>query len=357
MPTQNNKLDFSNQNVYVGFDVHKKNWRVTIMVNEFLHRTFVQDPRPALLRDYLYKNFPGANYHSAYEAGFCGFWIHDALKSYGINSIIVNPADIPTTGKELVQKEDSRDSRKIARSLSAGLLKGIYVPSQETLGERALVRLRSTFSSDLSRTKNRIKAFLHFNGIEIPAELQSGAVNWTKSFLNWLESLDLNSGKKQSLQFLLEQHHSLNTKKRDIMEKIKCLATTPKYKLNHNLLTSIPGIGLITAMQILTEIEDINRFERVDQFSSFIGFVPSTKSSGEKDRTGNITNRGHSSLRAALIESAWAAIGKDPVLSQKFHELKKRMDPNQAAVRIAKKLTARIYRVLKVKQEYELLKY
>lgn len=357
MPTQINKLDFSNQNVYVGFDVHKKNWRVTIMVNEFFHKTYVQDPRPEILRDYLHKNFPGANYHSAYEAGYCGFWIHDTLKSYGINSIVVNPADIPTTGKEIVQKEDSRDSRKIARSLSAGLLKGIYVPTQETLAERALVRLRDTFSSDLSRIKNRIKGFLHFNGIQIPKELQSGAVNWTKMFLNWLASLELSPGKKQSLQFLLEQHESIAVTKRAVTDKIRALAITPKYKQNQDLLITIPGIGLITAMKILTEVEDIRRFERFDQFASFIGFVPSTKSSGDKDRTGNITSRGHSSLRSALIESAWAAIGKDPVLSQKFHELKKRMDPNQAAVRIAKKLTSRIYRVLKVKQEYEILKH
>jgi hypothetical protein len=71
---------------------------------------------PDKLLEYLKVNYPDGNYFSAYEAGFCGVWIHYRLLALGINNIVVNPADIPTTQKEITQKEDSRDSRKIARS-------------------------------------------------------------------------------------------------------------------------------------------------------------------------------------------------------------------------------------------------
>ena len=70
MQTSNTKLDFSGQNIYVGFDVHLKSWKVTIMTEALTHKTFSQDPNPTLLHSYLEKNFPGGVYYSAYEAGF-----------------------------------------------------------------------------------------------------------------------------------------------------------------------------------------------------------------------------------------------------------------------------------------------
>src|SRR5680860_816653 len=94
MQKQVNELDYSGQNIYVGIDVHLKNWRVTVLMENLFHKTFSQDPCPVVLNQYLSKNFPGAVYYSAYEAGFSGFWTHYRLKELGINSIVVNPADL-----------------------------------------------------------------------------------------------------------------------------------------------------------------------------------------------------------------------------------------------------------------------
>lgn len=105
-------INFKGHNIYVGFDVHKKNWKVTVMAESIMYKSFNQPPHPEVLVNYLQKNFPGGTYHSAYEAGFCGYWIHYQLQQLGVKSIIVNPADIPTTQKEKVQKEDLRDSLK-----------------------------------------------------------------------------------------------------------------------------------------------------------------------------------------------------------------------------------------------------
>jgi hypothetical protein len=159
MKTQSNKLDFSGQNIYVGFDVHLKSWKVTIMTDEITHKTFSQPPCPEALHKYLGRNFPGGTYYSAYEAGFCGYWIHNQLVSLGINSIVVNPADIPTTNKETVQKEDKRDSRKIARSLRNGDLVPIYVPTLKTLEDRCLLRTRATLVKDLKAGSNNFYIF------------------------------------------------------------------------------------------------------------------------------------------------------------------------------------------------------
>src|SRR5690606_14653994 len=116
MQKQVTKSDYKGKDIFVGIDTHKKSWNITIMIGVYT-KTFNAPPSAEELRNYLEKNFPGGNYYSAYEAGFSGFWIHYQLLEYGINSIVVNAADIPTTVKEKIQKTDARDSRKIAKSL------------------------------------------------------------------------------------------------------------------------------------------------------------------------------------------------------------------------------------------------
>jgi transposase len=54
----------------------------------------------------MYKRYPGGNYHSVYEAGFCGYWIDRELKRYGFNNIVINPADVPSTQKEKSTKTE-----------------------------------------------------------------------------------------------------------------------------------------------------------------------------------------------------------------------------------------------------------
>lgn len=353
METQRNKIDFTNQNIYVGFDVHLKSWKVTILTENVALKTFSQDPKPELLYQHLKKNFPGGIYHTAYESGFCGYWIHNKLKSLGIDSIVVNAADIPTTNKERVQREDKRDSRKIARSLRSGDLKAIYVPSVRTLEDRNLLRTRSTMVKDLTRFKNRIKSFLYFHGIDFPESFSNPQSHWSKRFMTWLESIELTeeSG-KISLGSLIHQSDNLRATVLDLTKLIKKLSQSEPYENNVKLLRSISGIGLLTAMIILTELESINRFSNIDKLCCYIGLIPSTDSSGEKEITGDITSRGHSVLRNAIIESAWIAARHDPVLLKCYLDYCKRMDPNEAIIRIAKKLLSRVKFVLKNKQPY-----
>jgi transposase len=353
MEAQVKKLDFTDQNIYVGFDAHLKDWKVTIMAEDIVYKTFTQPPKPEVLYNYLKNNFPGGKYHSAYEAGFCGYWIHDKLVSFGIKSIVVNPADIPTTDKERVQKEDKRDSRKIARSLSSGNLTPIYVPSIKTQRDRTLLRTRAMLVKDLARYKNRIKSFLYFYGISIDDSFKNPQSHWSNRFMSWLENIDMGeeSG-KEALNILISECKNLRISILNVTKQVRKLSRKEPYQEQVILLRSIPGIGLLTAMIILTELETIDRFRNIDKMCGYIGLVPSTKSSGEKERTGDITPRGHKVLRTALIESSWTAIRNDPALMKSYLSYIKRMDSNKAIIKIAKKLLSRIRFVLTNNKPY-----
>ena len=352
---QDTKLDFTGQDIYIGLDIHKKNWTVSIFTEHFEHKTFSQNPDPDLLARYVKQHFPGANYHSVYEAGYCGFWIHEALHDAGINNIVINPADVPTKDKERQRKNNRVDARKLARSLRSGDLEPIHVHNRQLLEDRFLIRLRCDAVKQQTRYKNKIKGELNFYGIIIPDQLANA--RWSGAFINWLKTIPMvkSTGQKafsDLVNELLHERQRLANLNRDIRQ----LATQPPYRDKAKLLTTIPGIGIITAMILLTELGDIpGRFNNLDKLAGFIGLVPGENSSGPEDKVTytRITTRSHHYLRTILIEAAWVAVRKDPALAQCYHKLIKRMSGQEAIIRITRKLINRIRYVLKHNQAYK----
>lgn len=355
MLEQRKELNFAGQNIYVGIDVHLKNWNVTILTERIFHKQFSQPPEPATLSSYLKKHFPGGTYHSAYEAGFCGFWIHYKLTIMGIKNIVVNAADVPSTQKEVLQKTDPIDSGKLARSLRSGELTGIYIPDIETLGDRSLLRARSAVVKDLTRMKQRTKSLLYFYGIDYPEVFKKNSTHWSRRFMKWLaEDVDFKSPQgNEALRVILESVEEQRKILLSATRKVRQLSRSEKYAKSFELIRTVPGVALLTGMTFLTEIEDIKRFANTDKFAGYVGLVPTCHSSGQKESKGEMTFRGQEQMKKMLIESAWTAIRADPALSMCYHQLCQRMESNNAIIRIARKLLNRIYFVLKNNQKYE----
>ncbi len=346
-------ISFQGQNIFIGIDTHLKSWTVTTMMENNLQKTYSQDPCPGTLYNYLQKTFPGGSYYSAYEAGFCGFSVHRELAKYGINNIVVNPADIPTTDKEKKQKEDRRDSRKIAKSLKNGDLIGIYVPSRTNEELRALVRYRKSLVKEIGRHKNRIKSFLYCLGVIIPASLAQSSRYWSSKFTQWLKTVEMSTPWGDAvLQNTLETIENLRDKLLKTNRQLRELNKDSQYSFKLKLLQSIPGVGPIMSVTFLSELEELKRFKSLDKLCSYVGLVPRTNSSSDKEKVGRITPRSNKPLRSTVIEAAWIASRNDPALAKSFIELCKRMKANEAIIRIAKKLLNRIRYVLKNEKEY-----
>jgi transposase len=354
MRVQSNKLDFTGQNIFVGIDVHLKSWSVAVLSDHSVLKKFRQDPDAVALYKFLSSNYPNATFHSVYEAGFSGFWLHHRLVDFGIHNIVVNPADVPTMVKEKLRKTDAVDCAKLARELRSGTLRGIYVPDVEALEMRSLIRLRKSIVKDSTREKNRIKSLLHFHGIAIPEEFTRHSTgNWSKRFLAWLKTAELATeyGRK-ALDMHIEQLTRLREMLLEKTRVIRALSRTEAFTKPLRLITSVPGIGVTTGISLLTEIDTVERFKNAEHLASYIGLVPMCYSSGEKEGVGGITIRKHAALRSYLIEAAWVAIRKDPTMTMAYAEYRKRMNAQKSIVKIARKLVNRIYFVMKRKQEY-----
>jgi transposase len=354
MQTQRKELNFEGQNIYIGIDVHLKSWNVSIFTEDLHHKTFNQLPKAELLSTYLKLNFPNGIYYSVYEAGFSGLNAHYELINLGIYNIVINPADVPTSDKERRRKTDKVDSNKLARSLRSKELKGIYTPTQDILEDRSFVRVRSSIVRDQSRLKNRIKSMLYYYGIEFPQEFQKSSTHWSKRFMVWLKTVQLkHQSGNLAFGMLIKEAEQLRALLLEVNKGLKALSIKEKYAKNMELIRSVPGVGLVTGILFLSEIDTIKRFENNDKFAGMIGIVPDCDSSGDNEKIGEITPRRHNHLRGGLIESSWFAVRIDPALSKAFSDYCKRMEPNKAIVRIARKLSNRIYFVLKNEKKYE----
>ena len=348
---QSNEISFKGQSIYVGIDVHLKSWSVSVLSENSALKRFVQDPSPEALHQFLIRNYPGAEYYSVYEAGFCGFWIHEKLSELGIHNIVVNPSDVPTKSGEKLRKTDAVDSTKLARGLRSHELNGIYVPDPVSLEVRSLIRLRSTIVKDITRQKNRIKSHLRFLGYDIPAEYIDRF--WPKRFIKWLRELDMISESgRQTLDFQLDLLENLRREKLQMTLALRKLSRSEQFAERFDLILSVPGIGQQIGMVLIAEIVDIKRFKDADHLASYIGLIPMCHSSGEHDGTGDLTFRKHAYLRTLLIESSWQAIRCDPALTLAYEQYCKRMKPTKAIVKIARKLVNRIFFVMKHNERY-----
>ncbi len=105
-------------------------------------------------------------------------------------------------------------------------------------------------------------------------------------------------------------------------------------------------------MEILTKLQDINRFDSPQRLASYLGLTPLEYSSGERVRQGRITRCGNKRVRSCLVESAWILIGKDPQMRQRYLRIKARRGAKRAIVAIARNLSGRIRHILLTHEPY-----
>jgi transposase len=154
------RIGVRGKEVFVGIDVHKESWQVTVRTEgeEVFHGRIASDYR--FLRGIL-NRFAGSKIKVAYEAGPCGFGLHDQLREDGVEGIVVPPSLIPLESGNKV-KTDKRDSRKLARLLDSNMLKRVHVLTQKDRADRELLRTRRQILEHRNDVARQIKSKLLF---------------------------------------------------------------------------------------------------------------------------------------------------------------------------------------------------
>jgi len=340
--------------IFGGLDVDKKSIAVTFMNQRGILRSFSMPNRTDHLLNYVGKQFQGKKIAFAYEAGPTGWGLYDKLTAEGYPCVVAAPSMIPKVRGQRV-KTNRLDSVRLSEDLRGGQLKSVHVPSESYRQLRQLVQLRDTFVKEIVATKLRIKALLLFEGLEFP-KAPAGS-QWSLIVRGKLKKLSCSPAVRFKLDQLMESLESTEKRALNTIKEIRRFyRQDPELCQAMALLKTIPGIGEIVASHVLARIGDPQQITNVRQLAGFIGLVPTEHSTGDRVARGAITRSGDGRLRSKLIQAAWSAIRQDPELREfyrsVYHRHPRDRGARKAIVAVARKLTTRIYAVLKQQRPY-----
>ncbi len=289
-----------------------------------------------------------------YEAGPTGFGLHDDLTQAGYRCLVIAAQNRRAAGERV--KTNRLDSLKMAEELRGGKLEGIHVPAKPYRYLRHLTRLREMFIYQIRACKLRIKATLLLETIPYPPARPRN--QWSPNVMQLLHKLDCPQAIRFKLDHLLAVLENSNEQMKIVSREIVdfCSRQQPLDEYMA-LLQTVPGIGPVVASYMLARIGDPAWIANCRQLAAFLGLIPTEHSTGDRVWRGNITRLGDPILRSKLIETAWTAVRDDAELRAFYQRIKMRhpayLAPRKAIVAVARKLSVRIFVVLKNKRPYE----
>lgn len=285
-----------------------------------------------------------------YEAGPTGFGLRDDLEAAKYRCLVAAPSMVPKAPGERV-KTNRLDAVRLATNLRGGQIEGIQVPDMLYRDLRHLVQWRDACVKETGRRQRRIKSLLLLEGLEFPGE------RWDKQTGSKLQEMECRPVVSYKLKRLLnslkntqEEGHNATLQLRLFYEKDEELSRNIEY------LTSVSGVGFITATHFLARVGDWRQLGSVKETCGFMGLGTTEDSTGDRVSHGSITGVGDRRLRAKLIQCAWRAIRDDEDLRQFYLRIylnnPKQFASKKAIVAVARKIVSRMHAVLKGQRPY-----
>lgn len=289
---------------------------------------------------------------------WCG--AYSALEQVGIRPGLANPAQVKSVS---VHKTDYRDSVWLAVLLRGGFIIPSYVPAGLMKELRELTRMRARIVKDKTRVKNRCHRILDSMLMELGVSdvfgregrhtlltaLQGDYAGLTEDQRRAFRTMSESQG-MMVLDLLAEVTHLEGRLTRYESAIARVVGRIEKVRADKTfrLLTTIPGVQVIYAATILSEIGDITRFATPERLSSYAGLASRVIQSGTMDitgRTGHMCNR---QLRTAMFMVAQTCSRFGPPRLRRFYESKRRKkrDYRKAVIALARKLMRIIWRML-----------
>jgi len=256
----------------------------------------------------------------AYEASCQGFGLYDEAREEGLECHVLAPTKIARSVQHLRRKTDEEDAQRLFEVVRGHVLAGnelptVAVPDLMTREDREVTRARQDVSEKLTLLKTQVQTLLKRNGLCRPKATGKG---WTKFFEAWLQgqagdSSDLQDGAHIALATLLRQKEAVEKEIELLDREVARLSRKKRYAGPVEALTAVSGVGVLTAMLLLTELGDLSRFASRKQIGAYLGLVPSSNESGKRgDRKGHITHQGLWRVRRALCQCTWTRVRTDP---------------------------------------------
>ncbi len=337
--------------VYVGIDVSKRKYSLNVRSEGMMVAQLTIPADYEVLGNYFRNNYPECTIIAIYEAGFCGFGLHDYLSGEGITCIVTPPTSV-TVEKIDKKKCDKRDAARLARNLENGDYKTCEVPDKERLLDRLHSRTLEQVQKDITREKNRIRRFFDFYDLNG----KNTSERWFVSDWQAARKLSQDEGPiGESLRLHFEHLDLLLRQRRELRRALLKISRKPRYRHAVEILSSMSGVGEMSAIRMVLEWgEDWSRFANAGRVASYSGLTSCEFSTGDEQFRGSITGQSRGVVRATLIQCAWMAIRVDPVLRQKYLRVWRNSgSKKKAIVAVARKMVVRMRAILLSGREYQ----
>jgi transposase len=274
------------------------------------------------------------------------------------------------------RKTDVKDAEWIAKLLSQGLLKASLIPDREQRELRELTRFRKSQIEERARNLNRLQKMLEGANIKLAGFVSDIDGKSATEFLELVigkpdftvEDVEVRrrKGMKSSSEDLFKSLEGIITPVqralfRHVMQIIREQTAqieqtealvqgylTEAYRNAADAIDTIPGIGQISAQQIVAEIGvDMSRFPTAAHLCNWAGICPGNNESAGKRKSGR-TNHANKTLKTTLVQCAQAAKNnKNSFFSAQYQRLVVRRGKNRATVAVAHSMLIAIYHVLR----------
>jgi len=275
--------------------------------------------------------------------------VHRLLERYGQEAGIDLTAQVLDARRlrviaQSVCKNDRVDAAVLNELTRSNLkLPTCYVPDDEVFALREHLRSRSDLVRMRTMVKNRIHSVLHRRGVLVPAKLDL----FTKAGRAWLQAVELDQAGRSILGRYLETFEAIGAVIKQSDHDLKKLTGQDRWCKPCALLQTMPGVGLITALTVLAELGDLERFRSRSAVANYAGLVPVVRDSNDKRYRGSITKQGSTHLRHVLMEAAWVAVGRSAKYAQVYERVAGRKHKMIAIVAVARKMLEDAFIMLK----------
>jgi transposase len=285
----------------------------------------------------LVGQYEGCPVHLAYEA--CGFGYEIAwwAQAHDIGITVIAPSRMERA-PGLQVKTDRLDVGKMARKLEVGELKGIYIPSRTGHVERQVARSYGQALKERKRAQTRIRSIMQEHGRLGPLP----RAGW-KAYSQWLEAQVLDEDLQLCVRAMLAIRTMADIQTNGLQARLLGMARSDRYRKLVHAFCVQPGIGPHSAIRFILDIGDVHRFPTTGSIAHYLGLTPSEYSSGEMVQRGPILKCGPGTLRACMVQCAWAAVrrGGDPKLREVYERLLARAGKKRAIIAVTRRLVLR----------------
>ncbi len=327
---------------FVGLDVHKS-YVVVSAVDE--QQNVVLPARRVELagfESWVTRNL-GADDAVVLEATTSAWHLCDQLKPRVGAVAVANPILIRLIASARV-KTDAQDALKLARLLAAKLIPEVWIPPEDVRELRALVSHRRRLVAQRTQIRNRLHGVLQRWSVFPPDGNCFSAANKV-----WWEALTLPVVEKMLIRQDLVLLDSLQPLIEEAEVEIKRQSTVEPWANQVPFLVQLSGVGVLSAMVMLSAIGEIGRFESAKKLVGYAGLGASVHDSGQTHRGGRITKQGRKEMRSTLTECAWRAVESSATWRARFDRLASRIGRNKAIIAIARKILVLMWHVLRAR--------